>query len=64
MTRPVRHTIREMENAARLAEKYGLSVRLEPDGAITFSPSNDEPETQERERPMSLEWWRSRKRND
>lgn len=33
-----RHTRRDMEDAVRLAAEYGLEVRLEPDGAIVFSP--------------------------
>jgi hypothetical protein len=30
----------EMEDAARLAELHGLSVRFEPSGALVMQPSN------------------------
>lgn len=39
MTRPVRHTAHEMRNAAEIAQRLGVRVTLEDDGAILFSPS-------------------------
>ncbi len=38
MTKALRHTRHEIENAARVAAELNISVRLEPDGAITFLP--------------------------
>jgi len=65
MTRPLRHTRPEIRNAAEMAREYGLAVRLEKDGAITFLPDIHEATATERvdrgvklNRPSSIEEWR------
>lgn len=52
----------EMEDAARLAELHGLSVRLEPSGAMVIQPSqyaldNSEDDSAESE----LAKWRAKR---
>lgn len=47
MTAPLRHTKHEIEHAARMATEYGMTVRLEADGAISFIPANHSPRNAE-----------------
>ena len=39
MTRPVRFTLAEMERAAVIARKEGVTVRLDREGNIEFAPA-------------------------
>ncbi len=38
MTKPLRHTKHEIENAGKIAANLNLRVRLLPDGSIEFFP--------------------------
>ena len=49
--RPIRPTAKQMARAAELAARLGLSVRLEPDGSVTFAPAKDDPAPKVDERP-------------
>lgn len=68
MTKAVRHTKHEIENAAKMADDLGLTVRLEADGAITFIPANHSPKKRQLDHGLSLpavssldEWKKARK---
>ncbi len=62
MTKPLRHRRSEIENAARVARDMGLTVRLEPDGAITLIPAdhNSQVDSSALMRSNSLRAWRDR----
>lgn len=62
MTKPLRHTKHEIEQAARMARELGVVVRLETDGAITFLPEDHAPQLDitPNTPPKSLADWRKR----
>ncbi|MCG7508847.1 hypothetical protein [Mesorhizobium retamae] len=43
MTSRLNFTPAQMRAAAKVAKEFGVSVRLEPDGAVVVSPSSSEP---------------------
>lgn len=60
MTRPLRHSRSEIQNAARIAKEMGMTVRLEADGAITLIPESDTGVDYNNGPVKSLEAWRNR----
>lgn len=60
MTKPLRHSRSEIQNAARVAKEMNMTVRLEADGAITLIPDNDATIDNEAAPLKSLEAWRNR----
>ena len=54
MTSPVPHRKHTIENAARVAVEYNLTVRLEPNGAVTFIPANHNGKTVTFDRGLKL----------
>jgi hypothetical protein len=51
----------EMEDAARLAELHGLSVRFEPSGALVMQPTGALDKTIDESAESELAKWRAKR---
>ena len=64
-TKPLQHTQRQIAAAAKVAQKLGVSVRLEKNGDIVIVPGKMEPEALDTTSPQvggsALQAWRNRR---